>query len=416
MPRNYFPKIPVQRDAILARFQNGLYSKFHRNGTTEINVFNWLLQDGAMRKMIYSEFDCYRWHQDHGSFPEASALNRIMLHSLVQQLVSQDPVQYSLFVALRRDNHPELISYPCCTQYSYVGSSNIAPPTRALQRMLDTGRGIDMIHGLVALDNEDDDNCSHVAIGLHHRMNEWKSLIALRETAFEADNPKSFSHEYLQEDAVALGLRHYVPSPCRRGDLRINAPHLPHLQPSTPTQNRRVINSWFVAINADEETLEDSSLGSLDSVIEAHRYLKHPRQSPVLNFRRGQKYPYPFPAAVEVRGLGPLSDALIGQRSWLSPAVRTEAAFYLDGKKSQDEINERIEAWRALGKKRYTRAFAIFEQEERRIYGAKSFFQHMDSRRRPDFSMRPVIDHSTFDNELRGEGRRSPGGLEGQDE
>ncbi|KAE9362577.1 hypothetical protein N431DRAFT_299223, partial [Stipitochalara longipes BDJ] len=41
--------------------------------------------------------------------------------------------------------------------------------------------------------------------------------------------------------------------------------------------------------------------------------------------------PFPFPAAVEVTGLGNISDALVGRLSWDSPVVQEEAKFWLTG-------------------------------------------------------------------------------------
>jgi hypothetical protein len=52
-----------------------------------------------------------------------------------------------------------------------------------------------------------------------------------------------------------------------------------------------------------------------------------------------------FRATVELRGLGPLSDALVAQRRWSSPADYKEALFLLDAvaPKEDDEVKGEVE-------------------------------------------------------------------------
>jgi len=90
-----------------------------------------------------------------------------MVHSLVQQLVRQDPAQYALYVALRPDHHIELISYPCCTKYASPRALLVDTSDTGLEQMIKTGQEENMIQGSVAMDNEDEDNCSSIAVGFH---------------------------------------------------------------------------------------------------------------------------------------------------------------------------------------------------------------------------------------------------------
>jgi len=136
-------------------------------------------------------------------------------------------------------------------------------------------------------------------------------------------------------------------------------PHLLHRQSGIATQNRRVIYPWFVATLHDG-SLESKQLGSYARISRAHRLLEHPRMSPLRAFQPGSHIPGRFTPSVELRGLGPLLDALVGQRDWSSPAVRAEAALFLEGTAPAEEVKTRMMAWRANAIKQYKEAFRIF--------------------------------------------------------
>lgn len=387
-------KINVNSHAILNRFYGDLQKPFHQNGFVTTNQYGWLLDDLVMRKMIDSEFNCYRWHQDSSSFTSTSAVSRIMTHSLVQQLIRQDPVQYSLHVALRPDHHAELISYPCGVKYAYPGSLHMTPEftlnTDLIKNMIDTGRGGNMIQAAVAMDEEDDNNCSEIGIGLHKHMAKGHDLATHRDSPSDGVEPPT-TLAYFHSDAKALHLPHYDRFPCHRGDIRFSMPFLPHRQTGVPDGIRRVIYPCLIAVRKNG-TLEDPRFGTVRSIAESHLKLTHPNTSPLYPVDDSIRGLQRFPPAVELRGLGPLSNALIGQVSWTSPAVRAEAAFYVDGTCSEEDLAAKLTVWRQRAKEQYTRAFQVFEQEERRVFGTRSFFYHMDGRSEPDFKNRPPCD------------------------
>lgn len=96
-----------------------------------------------------------------------------------------------------------------------------------------------------------------------------------------------------------------------------------------------------------------------------------------------------FHAAVELRSLGPLSDALLGQRRWDSPIVSSVARFLLAGGPEEEvAVNGWIREWRLQAVKNYDDAFEIFRQYEMDTFGDKSFFANLDSN-----GEKPEIDH-----------------------
>jgi len=57
-----YRKIVVDDAAILAQFRLNIQDNFEQDGTIKVNLFRWMFRDAELAEMIYSEFDCYRWH------------------------------------------------------------------------------------------------------------------------------------------------------------------------------------------------------------------------------------------------------------------------------------------------------------------------------------------------------------------
>ena len=99
-----------------------------------------MFKDAELTEMIYSEFDCYQWHQCQVGYRGNNGWNRIMVHSLVQQLVRQYPVQYAVYVALRPDHRIALVSYPCCAMYTLPGELLVHAYDMGLKQMITEGK------------------------------------------------------------------------------------------------------------------------------------------------------------------------------------------------------------------------------------------------------------------------------------
>jgi hypothetical protein len=69
------------------------------------------------------EFETYRYHCRSMDFLENRGILPNMLHSLIQQLIYQDPAFYILIVALRPDHAHRLIAIPYYAQASRPGDN-----------------------------------------------------------------------------------------------------------------------------------------------------------------------------------------------------------------------------------------------------------------------------------------------------
>jgi hypothetical protein len=64
-----------------------------------------------IKELIDLEFDIYRYHSRELSFAKKSEILPAIIHSLIQQLILQDPVLYSVIVALRPDHITRFIAF-----------------------------------------------------------------------------------------------------------------------------------------------------------------------------------------------------------------------------------------------------------------------------------------------------------------
>ncbi|KAI9834927.1 MAG: hypothetical protein M1819_002650 [Sarea resinae] len=77
----------------------------------------------------------------------------------------------------------------------------------------------------------------------------------------------------------------------------------------------------LVKVQPDHQMLELPESGTWEELSASHRDLTPPPSSPSGHPNIHRKVPGAFPAAVQLTGLGALSDALLGRRRWTDPAV-----------------------------------------------------------------------------------------------
>ena len=85
--------------------------------------------------------------------------------------------------------------------------------------------------------------------------------------------------------------------------------HIPHGATGPATRIRPTTFPWYVGIQDDNESREVIEGGTWSELSRAHRDLMAPKATPAGLANRYGAIPYKFPAAVEVTGLGGLSDA-----------------------------------------------------------------------------------------------------------
>ena len=93
---------------------------------------------------------------------------RTMFHSLIQQVMRQDPVYWMLYVALRPDHNYCLISYPYYTKYVKFGDSIFFWHIDLnLTDLITNNCGGNQIQGMMSLDDEQKDQCIQILSGMH---------------------------------------------------------------------------------------------------------------------------------------------------------------------------------------------------------------------------------------------------------
>ena len=241
-----------------------------------------------------------------------------MIHSLVQQVVRQSPAYYACVVAHREDHSTRLITYPYYTKYQQVGDhTSFRHIDLNVPRLVADRRGHSLIQGSLSLTDESADDCTELLLGMHRHLGNWWADVKRRyERRWQTPAPDGFIHRvdhraWTFEDRAKYG-SDFVPQPCRRGEIRISLPHLPHGALGSAKSRRKTILPWFMGIGDDHKTLDTFKAGTWSDLARAHRDLRpaptspsgHPNSFPI---------PYAFPAAPMLTGLGVVSDALVGR-------------------------------------------------------------------------------------------------------
>jgi hypothetical protein len=121
--------------------------------------------------------------------------------------------------------------------------------------------------------------------------------------------------------------------------------------------------------------LEVPEAGSWTELNEAHRDLRAASRTPSGLANNYGVIPDAFPAAVELTGLGALSDAPSAESSTTSqvPSMKKLLLFGTD-----EQVSKYISAWRQSAVDAVCEAFTIVESAEREFFGAKPFFNRLD--------------------------------------
>ena len=253
-----------------------------------------------------------------------------MVHSLTQQVMRQDPVYYALYCALRPDKAWKLISYPYYTKYAQPGDQTYFRHLDVnIPKLLDVGRGANLIQGSVHFDDDDNENCTELLLGFQNHLAEWwDRCVKARGLQTDGYVHKITDRMYTKEDEA------YFKTPwtkqlCKRGEVRISMPHLPHGSTGPCTRVWRTTFPWYIMIQEDDESLETLESGSWEDISRSHRDLVAPVVTPSGHPNRYGVIPWRFPGSVELTGISALSDALVGRRRWSSPAALAERDIIL---------------------------------------------------------------------------------------
>jgi hypothetical protein len=346
---------------------------WHRDGSVNFDVFGWWV-DTPIWEIVLREIDMYKHHQREINGKANYGWLRNCFYSIGQQLMRQDPVYYAAYAALRPDKQWRLVSYPYYIKAQDVGDETYFRHIDLnVPDLLANQRGCNMIQGSVSLDDEDEENCTVILAGMQHKLGGWWERIVQRKQQTNGFVHRITERMFTREDAEVLGVD-WKRVPCKKGEVRITLPHLPHGADGPATKPRRTMLPWLVGVQEDLQTLEVVEAGSVSMLAKAHRDMTAPLGTPSGLANRYGAIPYRFPAAVEVMGLGALSDALLCRRPWDSPAVLRERDTVLRG--GRDAASEFVQRWRAKAVEAAVEADMIMQEAEIRCFGEKAYHYH----------------------------------------
>ena len=377
-------RAPVDR-LLADDFTQAELDTWNADGNIVRSLFKWWFDqkisipgcsESCIGEVALAEYDMYRHHQRDIMGRTSYGWLRTMVHSLAQQAMRQDPQYYRMYVALRPDRAWRLVSYPYYTKYAVPGDSTyFRHVDQNIGQLLATGRGSDMIQGSLSLDDEVVGNCTTFLPGMHRRLREWWSRVTARGLAADDFVIKISDDMWTKEDSRDFNSV-WTDVVCKRGDVRITMPSCPHGSHGPCKAVRRTMLPWFVRVADDHETLENAESGTWSELSAAHRDLVAAARSPSGFASHYGVIPYRFPAAVELTGLGPLSDALVCRRKWTSPAVLEERDRVLGPK---EESRRAIAAWRVNTIRQVIIAFQSVKKAEMQAFGTRSYFRHRAS-------------------------------------
>ena len=295
-----------------------------------------------------------------------------MFYSVGQQLMRQDPAYYMLYAALRPDKNWRLVLYPYYAKYAKEGDNiYFRYIDLNIPALLAKERGSAMIQGSLSLDNEDEENCTVILAGMYRKLGEWWQRCCDRGQETDGFVHRITETMFTREDATVLGVD-WKRVPCMRGEVRVTVPQLPHGADGPATTTRRTMLPWFVGLQEDLESLEVIEGGTWSDLAEVHRDLVSPKATPSGLANRYGAILYRFPAAVEVIGLGALSDALVCRRRWSSPDVLRERDVLLGP--DREAAFAYLAKWRKRAEKLAVELFEVVRDAEMRAFGDKSYF------------------------------------------
>ena len=204
---------------------------------------------------VDTEFDMYLYH--HRSVPGHPAMGFLcnMYHSMIQQVVRQDPVYYALIVALRSDCNYRLISYPYITKNSIAGDrTGFLHMDLDIQEYMESKQGVNLFTGSVSFDDEDAQTCTMVVPGFHHHIEDWYNRLVMRGEESAGATTDCSLKKYTSIDRREWGSP--IPHPCPSHGIRISRSEIPHGASKTSSQRRRVIYPQLVGVNPHCQTLE----------------------------------------------------------------------------------------------------------------------------------------------------------------
>ena len=369
-------------------------------------VFDWwgLVGDGNRRPIINGvkeEYDMYQWHQRERMGEPNRGWLRSMVYGVGQQLMRMDIGYYMLYARLRPDNAAWLVSYPYYAKYQRKGEQTAFRHIDLnVREMISGARGINQIQGTLSLDDEKNDDCTEIVPGMHKtgKLQHWMELLQQRGQPMTDGRVQNITKEVLSPQDLKTLKTQWEKVPCKALQVRVSMPHLPHGAIGPSQRVRRTMLPWFVGIAPNHEALEGKEGGKWSELSEAHRDMVAPPRTPSGLANKYAIIPYRFPASVRLQGLGPVSDALVGQRKWTDPEVIQEQQIIFG---NPDGARLHLQKWRKNAYSVASKAWETIQRMEEQAFREKSYYNNgKDFRSRPAGDESSIVEQSPEDEEF----------------
>ena len=357
--------------------------EWDQGGSVVVDCFDWwatekytgtrvTLAERTIMEVVLEEFELYHAHLRLVNNKPNYGWLRNMFHSLGQQVMRQDPKYFAIYCALRPDQNINLVSYPYYAKYTHRGDNTFFRHIDVnIGQLASSGRGANMIQGTMSLDNECSDDCTQILAGMHKHIKEWDEVLTTRGLSSGTLVHRIEGNMFTPEDEKRFGTK-WTAQPCQRGQVRVTLPHLPHGACGPAKGVRRTMLPWFCGLQNDLETLEVVESGTWSELSVAHRDMVAACRSPSGLANRYGAIPFAFPAAMELEGLGALSDALVCRRRHDRYPVVSEKRLLLTGAKA--DVDSYLDSWRKGAVNRVCEAFELVKEAEMEKFGEKSYF------------------------------------------
>ena len=273
--------------------------------------------DGRCPDVVVNELRVYR------SYPEPSNDLRLhnCIHSLLQQVLVQNPHVYLTALAAMKTTNHRLISLPTTPKiFSSSDNSKLMDPTFPFAKCIASDKNVPATRILYSLDN------ANLRIGT--------SLSTKPEVKGWWDR----SGGNLEVAATQLPLKEFPTTRLQAGEFLAMPPHLLwYVESNFPTGNSgsatvpatKFVEVRYISVAPNEELDFDCwPRGAYDQISRFNRDLLVPAgegwaTEPVIGEER-------FKGAIEMRGVWAIGDALLGLMSWHSPLVQLELRQLFD--------------------------------------------------------------------------------------
>lgn len=356
----------------------------HKGSVIIPGVFGWLKHDldgkhpGGILKLAQQEFAMYDWHfRFHKDHPRHGWAKN-MWYSLIQQLVRQDIVYWMWHVYFRPDHLWRLISVPHYCQSTYPGESlYLQQPDTHIRASWNSGHGKNFLQGSVSFDDEDEQNCDELLLGMNNHLESWLEDVSSRIIPSDDNEQEGFSEMWTSEDVEKYGID-WVKQVCHATDARFSLPDLPLRSKISTKARRRTVSACFVGISEGHSDIDIAELGTWEELSRSHRDFtsaEHLLENQVDDAADNES-PFVFPGTLRLCGLGAVSDALVGRAKWNN----TETIQGVNLLFGQDEkvAWKYIEDWRQNTFTKYITTFDRMVQVEKATYEENSFFNRLE--------------------------------------